>query len=386
MGWEFSYQKSWQPAPMPNANTGGTPLVDIGPASLGGLVHSSGTLSLVQGGPYQLTLGFSAPMGTESGLQLILWYATVAQDDPGLNWVHEEPASPSVLADESRLGLALAAPAWLDQGPAIGSVPAEFLSWTGIDEARTVNVAVASANDPTNVSPPEGVSDFVKTSLWGQTSELPTSIAAVQLPDTQTTVPVIAWTGTGNLRLNLLNLSALPGAAARSQAILDETSPCGPNLVLPITTDPGTSSEILLTWVGTDPGASLNILDFSALSSPAGLPQGQGADRNAVVVQTPSLCAPAVVGSTATMSYMAWIDRSSGRLALASTGDIMGPWQDMTLFDLVDAKGEALQPWPGGGLSMVMEYLPPWTLLVACVDSQYKCARVFPIPLSPPYP
>jgi hypothetical protein len=70
MGWEFFYEKTWLPAPTPNPNPPAAPLKDIGPASVGGFVSSSGTVSIVAGGPYQYMLGFPALIDAEVGLQL----------------------------------------------------------------------------------------------------------------------------------------------------------------------------------------------------------------------------------------------------------------------------------------------------------------------------
>jgi hypothetical protein len=384
MGWEFYYEKTWLPAPTPNPNPPAAPLKDIGPATVGGFVSSSGTVSIVAGGPYQYMLGFPALIDTEVGLQLILWYAQTPIETPGLNWQPgDDPPGPSVLSDTSSLGLALAVPAWL-QPVANSSVgAAEFLAWTGTDEAHTVNVAAALADDPTNADASATRNDYVKTTFWGQTSQLPTSVASI--PHADSSVAVIAWAGTGNLQLNLLNQSTLPGATAGSQAILEETSPCGPNLsTAPYFVEGGFDYLLWLSWVGTDPGASLNILNFNPLSTPAGIPEGVGSGLNAWVVQTPSACTPAVVGSAGeTPCYMTWIDRGTGKLAVASANGIQGPWQNMTLYNLVDAYGNELQPWPNGGVSIVATDNPSG-LLVACVDSQYQTARVFSIPTPGP--
>jgi hypothetical protein len=327
-------------------------------------------------------LGFSARKGTVASLQLILWYAEEQVEAPGLNWAPDgDLSSPSVLSDTSGLGVALA---WQASLPPVAESdvflgPAEYLSWIGTDPAQTVNLAAALADDPTNADASAVRNDVVKTTFWGQTSQLPSTVASVSIPGeqwSQSPVAVIAWAGTGNQELNILNASALPGAAAGSQAILSETSPCGPKL-LTVNADLNGSVvvRLWLIWVGTD--GSMNILDFSPLSSPAGVPAAVGTGKNAVVIQTPSLCCPAVVGGERGTIYIAWIDRPSGKLALAS-GTFFGPWQNMTLYDLTDANGNPLQPWPNGGVSMVMGANG---LLVACVDSQYQTARVFQIPI-----
>jgi hypothetical protein len=96
----------------------------------------------------------------------------------------------TLLSDTSSLGLALAVPAWLQpvaDGPA---GPAEFLAWTGIDAAHTVNAAVAMADDPANV---DG-NDYVKTTFTGKTSQLPISVASVPYADSS--VAIIAWAAT----------------------------------------------------------------------------------------------------------------------------------------------------------------------------------------------
>jgi len=84
--------------------------------------------------------------------------------------------------------------------------------------------------------------------------------------------------------------------------------------------------------------------------------------------------------------WMAWIDRASGKLAMAWASELNG-WQDMTLLELQDDGGNGLTPLASGGVSLAAGGNPQ-VLLVACVDSEHQLPRVFqvPAPLAIPAP
>ncbi len=388
MPWNVDYETLWLDAPGLKEHPSGAVLKDKGPGEKA--EPCGGSVSIVECGPSKFILGSTLATANDgqSSNALTLWYA--GEQDGELTWLTPHPGKPNpmYLSETSGMGLDLAVPPGVGAEAAPGSYIDElYVGWTGTDESHTVNIALCS--EPTA----PGV--YTKTIFRGHSSNQAAAVAAVTIPsgmsphDKAEAVGIIAWLGTDSVpgHPNLRNVGSLPGTSTEETAILSrETSRYRPNLMCVGggyfgrgTGVPGeifAGPHVLLSWVGDDAGNSLNFMDFDAFASPI------SASRQ-VIVPTPSACAPALAFPSTEgefeqlPSIIAWIDRDSGKLAVARADGNLENWSEMTYLNL-----QSVEPSPDVGVSIV-NWMNTGQILIACVDKVDKLPRVFALSEDP---